>query len=127
ELHLRCAQVRHVPSLVAPQADQRIWLVRSCAQNAARSVVLERPANQMHAVREQGRSEGVARQPFEAAPVEAKAQMAAAVHPATLARAESRAHAAFSPALALSTAAASLPAKRSCPTAMRSGCGSPIL
>ena len=53
-----------------PQLDQRIGLLRSGRQDAARAMILERPPDQMHAVGQQRRRQRVAGMAAVAAPVE---------------------------------------------------------
>ena len=54
------ARVRLAPRAGA-QFDQRVRLFRACREDAARAVILERAADQLHAVGEQRRGERVAR------------------------------------------------------------------
>ncbi|PAV69089.1 hypothetical protein WR25_14767 [Diploscapter pachys] len=80
QFHLRRQQVGRVARTVAPNADQRIGLVRACAQNAARAVVFERSADQMHAVREQRGGERIPLPPRIALAVEGKVDRRVADH-----------------------------------------------
>ena len=60
EFHLRSAQVRRATRSVAHHGHQGVGFFHAGGQQAARTVVLERTAHEMHAVGEQGRSQCVA-------------------------------------------------------------------
>ena len=70
ELDLRRAQVRRVARRVAPHADERTGLFGACRQNAARPVIFEGAAEEVHAVCEQRGGERVACKPVEHLAVE---------------------------------------------------------
>jgi hypothetical protein len=82
ELDLRRAQVRCRAGLVAAYRHECGRFLRPCGHDAARSVVFERAADEVHAVGEQGRGERVALETFVRAPIEAEADLSVAGDPA---------------------------------------------
>src|SRR5690606_8331635 len=66
ELLYRGAHIGGVAAMRAVDLDQRVRLFRPRRENAARPVILERAADEMDAVGQQGRGERVALQPLEA-------------------------------------------------------------
>src|SRR3954470_22998061 len=82
DLDLGGAQVR-LGAVAALKLDQRVWLFRTGGENAARTVILEAAGDQMDAVGEQGRGEGIAGIALERTAVEGEVDRAAPVDPAT--------------------------------------------
>jgi len=80
ELDLGRPRVRFAPRPGA-QFDERIRLFRPGGEQAARAVILERPAEQPHAGGEQGGGEGVAGEAPVCPPVERERELAPAVDP----------------------------------------------
>ena len=77
----RGANVRHL-CRAAPDLDQGIGLFRARGQNTARAVILERPAHQPDARREQRRGERVALEAGISLPVEAECHRGRHIDPA---------------------------------------------
>ncbi len=96
ELDLGRTQVRRLPRRVAGDGDQRIRLVDARRHDAARTVILERPADQADTVRQQRRCERVARVAGECAPVEGEVKRATTVDAGGDGRTKGTAHAARS-------------------------------
>ncbi len=61
------------------QPDQRIWLLRPRAQDAARPMVLETPTDQAHAIGEERRGEAVAGEALIAAAIEGEVERSIAI------------------------------------------------
>ena len=74
ELHLGRAQVGRRARGVAAHGDEGRGLLGACGHDAARPVVLERATDEVHAVGEQRRGEGVALQPFVGLAVKGEAE-----------------------------------------------------
>src|SRR3546814_19073696 len=88
EFELRRQQVRRVAAVFAPDADERVRLVGACAQDAARSMIFERPSDEVHAIGEQGRGERIALQSRHRLAVECEAQRPGTVDASALRRPE---------------------------------------
>src|SRR3546814_637053 len=69
-------------------ADERVRLVGACAQDAARSMIFERPSDEVHAIGEQGRGERIALQSRHRLAVECEAQRPGTVDASALRRPE---------------------------------------
>ena len=78
EFDLRRTQVGRRARGVAAHGDERRGFLGACRHDAARSVIFERAADEMYAVGEQRRGQGVALQPFVELAVEAEAECAVA-------------------------------------------------
>ena len=74
ELLHRGAHVRRLSRRIARNRHQRIGFLGAGRENAARPMIFERAADQMDAVGDQRRGEGVALPPFKALPVESEAE-----------------------------------------------------
>src|SRR3546814_2656219 len=83
EFELRRQQVRRVAVVFAPDADERVRLVGACAQDDARSMIFERPSDEVHAIGAQGRGARIALQSRHRLAVECEAQ-----RPGTVERSE---------------------------------------
>ena len=110
QLDLRRKQIGRIAAGTAIDTDQRIGFLDTGSNDAARSVIFERPADEMHAIGEQGGRERVAGKAHVGFAVEREADPAAAIDAPAGSGPKRRAH---------RFAAAS-----SC---VRSGLGSPLL
>ena len=93
QLDLGGAQVRCDPPAAPIDGDQSVRFLRPGGEDAARTVILERPADQVDIVRQQGGGQGVAREPGQRPPIEGEAERLVAVDATGVMRPEGLGHA----------------------------------
>src|SRR5687768_14340754 len=98
ELDLGRTQVRRLARRVAAHGHERVWLLGTGGDDAARPVVLERAPDEVHAVGEQRRGQRVAGEALTGRAVEAEPERTSPVDASAFLRPE-RAHGALSPVL----------------------------
>ena len=74
QLGCRCPRVR-LGECAFAKRDNRIWLLGTGTQHAARTVIFERPAHEPHTIRQQGRGQRIATMTLEGFSIKAEAQL----------------------------------------------------
>src|SRR5690606_14245857 len=121
------AHVRLPARLVAGDIDQGVRLFRTGGKNAARTMVFERPSDEMHAVDDERGSDGIAFQSFIAPSVEGKARRSGGCQATLTGNAIGAAHFAVPSVVSSIWAGGSAGCALAGPAPDSSGFGSPVL